>query len=243
MSIARRNFLPPLLVAAFTLSSCGHSAAARGPDDKDVNHHNHQRHEGHEKHPHQHSFADAAQWAKRFESAERDTWQKPEVVLAALELTDSLKVADIGSATGYFPVRIAKAVPNGRVWGVDIEPDMVRHLNQRARTEGLNNLFSVLGHADDALIPEPVDRVLVVNTYHHIASRTAYFEKLKGSLRPGAQVTIVDFVEGELPFGPPAAMKIAPSQVEAEFKAAGYELKKKVDGLPHQYVLIFEVAP
>ena len=108
----------------------------------------------------------------RFEDPSRDTWQKPDVVIDALNLEPSSLVADIGAATGYFPVRIARRLPEGRVWGIDVEPDMVRYLNARARKEGLSHLFSVLATENDPLLPEPVDVVLVVNTYHHISERS-----------------------------------------------------------------------
>lgn len=194
------------------------------------------RHEGHAPH----RFEDAERWAARFEDASRDAWQKPGVVLDALALAPDHVVADIGSATGYFPVRIAPRVPRGRVWGVDVEPDMVRYLNARARREGHANLFSVLGRPDDALLPEPVDRVLLVDTYHHIADRTAYFAGLAAHLAPGGRLVIVDFERGDLPVGPPDAMKIPPDQVRRELEAAGWELESSLHGtLPYQYVLVF----
>src|SRR5262245_9005449 len=114
-----------------------------------------------------HSFGDAEKWAKQFDDPQRDAWQKPDEVLDALHLQRTDKVADIGAGTGYFSVRIAKRVPDGKVFSVDIEPDMVRYLGERAHREHLNGLVPVLAAAGPNL-PEPVDIVLVVNTYHHI---------------------------------------------------------------------------
>ena len=85
---------------------------------------------------HHHDFADAKKWSARFDDPARDEWQLPDRVIAALELPADARVADLGAGTGYFAVRLARAVPSGRVWGVDLEPDMVRHLNQRAANEG-----------------------------------------------------------------------------------------------------------
>ena len=198
---------------------------------------------GHQRDPHaaghQHSFADAQKWAKRFEDTERDAWQQPDRVLAHLDLEPSMVVADIGSATGYFPVRIARLVDAGRVWGVDLEPDMVRYLNARARREGLTNLYSVLGTFDDALLPEPVDRVLMVNTYHHIAERPAYFRRLLPFIREGGSVAIVDFRMGQIPIGPPEERRIEPEQVIHEMREAGFA-HRATHELPYQYLLIFD---
>jgi cyclopropane fatty-acyl-phospholipid synthase-like methyltransferase len=195
-------------------------------------------------HPHggpvNHRFENAEHWAARFEDPERDAWQKPEVVIAAMEIPPGGKVADIGAATGYFPVRIARAHPDATVYGVDIEPDMVRYLRERARKEGLANLQAVLGEPTDAKLPEPVDRVLLVDTYHHIGERPAYFRELAASLRTGGRVIVVDF-KVDSPMGPRREHKVAPEQVIEELTAAGYRKVGERD-LPHQYVLIFERA-
>lgn len=100
-----------------------------GCDDR---HHEHGQGQGHAQEMHAgHSFEDAEKWAKRFESPDRDAWQKPDAVIASLGLRESDRVADIGSATGYFPVRVAKAVPKGKVWGIDVEPKMVAYSTLR----------------------------------------------------------------------------------------------------------------
>ena len=113
-------------------------------------------------------FDDAEKWAKEFDNPERDAWQKPEEVLDALHLQPTSLVADIGAGTGYFSVRIAKRVPEGKIFAADVEPDMVRYLGARAEREHLANLTAVLARTDAANLPEPVDVVLVVDTYHHI---------------------------------------------------------------------------
>ncbi|AKJ08207.1 Methyltransferase type 11 [Archangium gephyra] len=132
-----------------------------------------------------HRFENAEEWAKRFEEPERDAWQKPDEVVKALSLPADAKVADIGAGTGYFAVRLARAVPQGRVYGVDIEPDMVRYMGERAKRENLGNLEAVLGEPGDAKLPEPVDVALVVDTYHHIGDRVVYLKRLGEKLRPG----------------------------------------------------------
>jgi SAM-dependent methyltransferase len=188
-----------------------------------------------------HRFEDADAWAKRFEDPARDAWQKPEEVIAALALPQEAKVADIGSATGYFAVRLARAVPKGHVYGVDIEPDMKRYLTERAQQEGLGNLTAVLGEPADPKIPEPVDLVLVVNTYHHIEDRTVYFRQLHGSLTPRGRVAIIDFRKGQ-PMGPPEQHRLTPEQVRQELEAAGYRLAEDIGSLPNQYFLLFTRA-
>ncbi|MDP1824008.1 MAG: class I SAM-dependent methyltransferase [Archangium sp.] len=185
-----------------------------------------------------HRFDDADAWAARFEDPKREAWQKPAEVIAALALAPDAKVADIGSATGYFPVRFAKALPKGRVYGVDVESSMVDYLNKRADQEQLTNLTSHLAEFADAKIPEPVDVILMVNTYHHIEARPAYFAKLAASLRPGGRLAIIDFTRASK-MGPGSAEKIPAEQVEAELKEAGYKKVQSFDFLPEQFFLVF----
>jgi hypothetical protein len=104
--------------------------------------------------------------------------------------------------------------------------------------EGLPNLHPVLGEPSDPKLPEPVDVVLLVDTYHHIEDRPAYFSRLGGNLRAGGRVAIVDFRMGAS-IGPPDEYKIKPEQVIAEMQQAGYRLVASPDFLPEQYFLIF----
>lgn len=223
-------------IISLFLLSCGyghksHKHHQHGPHKKP--HHKYKHEHGH------HRFDDAKKWAGIFEDKKRDQWQKPEVVLKALALKPTDRVADIGAATGYFPVRLAKQVQRGRVWAVDIEPNLVRYLNERAEKEKIGNLYSILGAMDDPLIPEKVDVILIVNTYHHIGKRERYFKNLKKYLRTGGRLAIVDFRMGDLPVGPKDPMKLSKATVISEMKKAGYQLQRDVPGLPYQYLLTF----
>jgi cyclopropane fatty-acyl-phospholipid synthase-like methyltransferase len=187
---------------------------------------------------HQHSFSGAEGWARVFDDPARDGWQKPQQVIEALQLAPDAAVADIGAGTGYFTVRLAQALPKGRVYAVDLEPDMVTHIEQRARQMKLANVTAVRGTADDARLPVKVDRVLIVNTYHHIGSREAYFRRLAGSLKADGEVAIVDYTR-ESPIGPPVAARLPAGAVKAEMQQAGYVLAAEHAFLPHQYFLVF----
>jgi SAM-dependent methyltransferase len=183
------------------------------------------------------SFNDAEKWVAEFDDPERDAWQKPEAILDALHLDPAARVADLGAGTGYFAVKIAKRVPNGKVLAADIEPDMVKYLGERARREHLNNVTPVLAGLDSANLPEAVDVVMVVDTYHHIGYRPQYFAKLKASLRSKGRLVIVDF-RPDSPIGPPH--RIPAEQITEELKAAGYALVQSHEFLPRQYFLVYQ---
>lgn len=187
---------------------------------------------------HQHAFRDAERWARVFDDPERDAWQKPDQVIQALALAPDALVADVGAGTGYFAVRLARAVPRGHVYGADLEPDMVRYLAERARREGRANLTAVQAAPQDPQVPRAVDLVLLVNTYHHIGERASYFRGLQRSLRPGGRVAIIDFFP-DAPAGPPRQARIPAAVVKEEMGQAGYGLVTEHGFLPLQYFLVF----
>jgi len=191
---------------------------------------------------HQHAFRDAERWAHVFDDPARDAWQKPHEVIQALRLQADARIADLGAGTGYFAARLANMLPRGRVYAVDIEPDMVRYLDARAKREGLGNMLALEGKPDDPRLPAKVDMVLLVDVYHHIEDRARYFRRLRLSLRPGGRIAIVDF-RLDSPEGPPRAARIAPETVTAEMKTAGYAVAAEHDFLPRQYFLVFRPAP
>jgi SAM-dependent methyltransferase len=190
---------------------------------------------------HQHSFGGAEQWAQEFDDPKRDAWQKPHEVIQALALKPDAVIADIGSGTGYFSVRLAHMVPKGRVYGVDIEPDMVKYLAERAKREGLKNLIAVTGAPGDPLLPEKVDLILMVDTYHHIEDRDRYFRTLHDSLKPGGRIAIIDF-RMDSPDGPPKSARSTSDGIKAELNRVDYTLIQEHAFLPNQYFLIFEQA-
>lgn len=189
----------------------------------------------------EHSFADAERYAKSFDDPARDTWQMPDRVIAALGLKAGQSVADIGAGTGYFSVRLAKSATKPKVYGVDIEANMVQYLQHRAMQEGLSNLTAVKADADKTNLPEPVDVVLIVDTYHHIGNRVAYFTALKTLMKPGARLAIVDYKKGASGDGPPAEFRFTPEQISSELAKAGFALQTQHDFLPRQMFLIYTV--
>ena len=203
-------------------------------------HQQHGKHEGHGKHGEgmPHRFDDAAAWSARFDAPERDAWQKPDDVIAALKLPPDAVVADVGAGTGYFAVRLARAVPEGRVLGVDVEESMVRFMDERAAKEGLTNLKGRLTPFEQANVDDGTDLVLVVDTYHHISDRVAYFKALAPKFSPRGRLAIVDFrLESER--GPPASHKLGPDVVRRELADAGYVEVEAHDFLSDQYFLVF----
>ncbi|CAN5222712.1 hypothetical protein BH09MYX1_BH09MYX1_50970 [soil metagenome] len=183
------------------------------------------------------AFSDVERFAKEFDDPRRDEWQRPDEVIAALHLTPDAKVLDLGSGTGYFTVKLARFLEHGRVYGQDTEPRMTAYLEARAKNESLANIRALTVPTSGQKTPELVDAVLVVDTYHHMDDRVAYFTALRSSLKPNALVAIVDF-KLDAPVGPPVAHRVTAEAVKAELGAAGFILASTTE-LPYQFMLVF----
>jgi SAM-dependent methyltransferase len=186
-----------------------------------------------------HRFEHAEQWAKKFDDPARDAWQKPADVVRAMQITAGMTVADIGAGTGYFEPYLSRAVgAGGTVLAVDIEPDMVRYLQERATREHMDNVRALLAATDDPKLPShAIDRILLVDTWHHIPDHAAYLAKLRDALAPHGRITFVEFTL-DAPDGPPREHRIRPEALEEEVRRAEMTADRVEVGLPNQYVIV-----
>ncbi len=175
------------------------------------------------------------------EDPKRDAYQKPDEVIAALALKPGEVIADIGAGSGYFSFRLAHHVGDkGRVYAVDVSPDMILHINRRTRELKVNNVLSILADPDDPLLPDlSIDRFFFCDSWHHIDNQKKYLSSIKRMLKPGGQVAMIDFHKRDLPVGPPLKMKIAREDVIEQMESNGFRLSKEHTFLPYQYFLIF----
>ena len=171
----------------------------------------------------------------------RDAYQKPQEVMGALGLKAGEVIADIGAGSGYFTFRLAHHVGDrGKVYAVDVSPDMIRHINRRIRELKAKNGVSILADPDDPLLPEgSVDRFFFSDSWHHIENQTKYLSLMKKILKPGGEIIMIDFHKKELPVGPPMQMKIAREDLIKQMGTNRFRLTKEHTFLPYQYYLVF----
>jgi len=214
-------------------SEPGHHAAGHG--------HHHAEHAGG---PLGHRFEKADEWVSVFDDPARDAWQRPADVVAAIRITPGMTAVDLGAGTGYFLPHLAKAVgPKGSVVGLDIEPDMVRYMRERAAKAKLTNVRAEVAKVDDPGIARgSADRILIVNTWHHIANRAAYAAKLREGLKPGGLVAVVDFTM-DAERGPPKEHRLPAEKVIEELKAGGLRAELLTEPLPDQYIVTGKSEP
>jgi 2-polyprenyl-3-methyl-5-hydroxy-6-metoxy-1,4-benzoquinol methylase len=185
-------------------------------------------------------FADTQKYIDFLERSDRAAWQKPDAVIKELHLSGTEKIADVGAGSGYFTFRFARALPGGTVYAIDIEPEMLRHIHHKAMTEGVRNIEVIKSTPDGPNVPSGADLVFVCDVLHHVKEREAWLKKLSAQMKTGARLAVIEFKDGDLPEGPPAAVKIPKKKLIAMIAENNFKLERdNPDLLPYQTFLIF----
>ncbi len=179
-----------------------------------------------------------AGWLER---TERERQERTDLLIAGLRLSEDFVVADIGAGTGYFTFPVAQRVPLGKVFAVDIQPEMLARLARRKALENVANVETVLGEEDDPKLPNnEIDLAFIVDAYHEFSFPREMGERLKQSLKSGGQLVLVEY-RAEDPRVPIKRLhKMSELQVKQEMAAIGLDWVRTESYLPQQHVVIFQ---
>ena len=179
-----------------------------------------------------------AGWLER---PERERQERTDLLIAGLTLSEDFVVADIGAGTGYFTFPVAQRVPRGKVFSVDIQPEMLALITERKVLENVGNVETILGEADDPKLPRnEIDLAFIVDAYHEFSFPREMGERLRESLKPGGQLVLVEY-RAEDPRVPIKRLhKMSEVQVKKEMAAIGLDWVRTESYLPQQHVLIFQ---
>ena len=181
------------------------------------------------------------QGALWLEREEREREERTDLLLRELRLSPGMNLADVGAGTGYYARRIAPLVaPGGTVFAVDVQPEMIRMLEDLAARAGLANIRPVLGtQRDSKLAPSSIDMVLLVDTYHELEFPFEVMDSVVHALRPGGRVVLVEY-RAEDPTVPIKALhKMSEAQVRREMAPHALAYERTAHTLPWQHMIIF----
>jgi predicted methyltransferase len=187
--------------------------------------------------------ASGADWLER---PGRDEEQRPDEIVRTMGLKNGDVVADLGAGTGYFTRRLAKAVgPSGRVYAVDIQPEMLSRLKENMEKAGVRNVVSILGTNDDPKLPPgSLDWALLVDVYHELQQPKATLARMREALKPAGRVALVEYrLEGLTALHIREEHRMSTKQVLAEWEPAGFRLVELYEFLPVQHFFVFEKTP
>ena len=201
-------------------------------------------HEGHEhadaRKPANVMGHEGAPWLER---PERIKEEMPDEVVAAMNLKDGDVVADVGCGSGFFTRRLAKAVgPTGKVYAVDIQPEMLEILQANCEKDGITNVIPVLGTENDPKLPKgEIDWILLVDTYHEFQDPAAMLATMHTALGADGKVALIEYrLLGETAKHIQESHRMSVKQVLLEWHPEGYELIDLLDFLPSQHYFIFK---
>jgi len=188
------------------------------------------------------SFHGAA-WLER---PSREEEEKPYDVLKVMMLKNGDVVADIGCGTGYYGRKIAKQVaPDGKVYGVDIQPEFIEMLKEYCEKEGITNVIPILGDEDDPKLPKgELDWMILTDVYHEFQQAEAMLAKMREALKPDGRVLLLEYrLNGKTARHIKIEHRMSVEQVLSEWNAAGFELVDLQEFLPSQHLFIFGKDP
>ena len=174
------------------------------------------------------------------ERSERQSEEDSEQLIRNLGLKKGMQVADIGAGSGYHSVMMSRIVGGGKVFAVDIEPEMVRFMDDRIRKEGIKNIETVLGKEDAVPLPEnSMDRILLVDVYHEFSLPYEMGRSMLQALKPGGKLYLVEFRAEDRNVPIKTVHKMSESQAVKELTAAGFRFERNIGNLPWQHCLVF----
>jgi precorrin-6B methylase 2 len=178
-----------------------------------------------------------ASWLER---PARERQERTDLLIENLPLKQDDVVADIGAGTGYFTFPVAARVPEGRVYAVDIQPEMLEIIQQRSAGLQVDNVIPLLGSERSPNLPGgEVDLAFIVDAYHEFSFPREMGEGIVSALKPGGRLVLIEY-RAEDPSVPIKRLhKMSEQQARREMAAIGLEWVATEDYLPQQHVLIF----
>lgn len=186
-------------------------------------------------------FKDTEKYIAFLEREDRMKWQKPDAVIEKLNLKGDESIADVGAGSGFFSFRFASMLPKGKVYAIDIEPEMVRYIHHKAMINEIKNVEAILAEPDDPKVPGDSDIVFICDVLHHIENKSLWLKRVYNQMQKGARLILIEFKEGDLPEGPPEKIKISQNEIITIVINTGFtRISTDNKLLPYQTFLVFE---
>jgi ubiquinone/menaquinone biosynthesis C-methylase UbiE len=182
----------------------------------------------------------AEEWIRELDATDRVSGLKIPEVIAALKVKAGQVVADIGAGSGVFSLPIGRALrPGGTVYAVDIDQELLNHVEMEATEQGMVNVKPILGGGSDPLLPVDVDLVLMNDVLHHIEDRAGYLATLALYLKPGGRIAIIDFQSGQGPHKDDPTMMVTEDQATKWLEPAGLKPVEHINLYSDRWFVVY----
>ncbi len=165
--------------------------------------------------------------------------------IEALELTRNLVVADLGSGTGFYTIAAAKKIKGGegRVYSVEVQRELLQHIEELAKKEGLNNIDYIWGNIEKRggtkIHDKQIDVVIASNVLFQVEDKKGFVDEVKRILKPGGRVLLIEWSESFSGMGPAPAHVINAGAAQTLFEDASFKKTKTIEAGAHHYGIIF----
>lgn len=186
-------------------------------------------------------IATDARWLDR---ANREQEEAPDQALGLIGIRPGMVVADVGAGSGFMTTRLARLVaPGGKVYATDIQPVMLRLIQDKARAEHLPNIELVQGSETDVHLPQDaIDLTLLVDVYHELRHPREMLRSIRRSLRADGELVLVEYRREDLSIPIAETHRMSVADARAEIEAEGFRFDRLVPGLPRQHIIVFRKA-
>lgn len=182
----------------------------------------------------------AEEWIRELDAADRVSGLKIPEVIAALKVKAGQVVADIGAGSGVFSLPIGRAIrPGGTIYAVDIDQELLNHVEMEATEQGMVNVKPILGSGSDPLLPVDVDLVFMNDVLHHIQDRAGYLATLALYLKPGGRIAIIDFQSGQGPHKDDPTMMVTEDQATKWLEPAGLKPVEHINLYSDRWFVVY----
>ena len=179
----------------------------------------------------------AADWLER---PEREREENVSQAIENMNLQPDERIADIGAGSGYYTFRMARKVPEGKVFAVDLQPEMLAIMGRKIAREGIENVELVQGSETSPNLAEnSVDLVIMVDVYHELSHPREIMQGVVKALKPGGRFVLLEY-RMEDPTVPIKLLhKMSEKQAVKEMAAVGLRLRENIGNLPWQHCMVF----
>jgi ubiquinone/menaquinone biosynthesis C-methylase UbiE len=179
------------------------------------------------------------EWRKVLDSPDRVKALKVEDVVARLKLKPTDVVADLGAGTGPFIAPLAKAVPSGTVYAVEVDGGFFPLIDEKVRRAGVTNVRTVLGVYTDPKLPAPVDVAFLHDVLHHISDRPAYLKTLAKYIAPTGRIVVVDYNPAQSPHKDQPELMVSKEQAREMLAATGFKPIEEIALFDDKWFVVF----
>jgi len=174
------------------------------------------------------------------ERKEREAEENTSTLIENMSIGSTDVIADIGAGSGYHVFKMAPLVPNGKIYAVDIQDEMLTAIKSRISQEAISNVEAVKGSEEDVYLPpHSVDKVLMVDVYHEFAFPVEMMASIKNALKPDGAVYLIEYRGEDARIPIKKVHKMTLQQAVKEMEAAGFRLRENIGNLPWQHCMVF----